>query len=533
MRTILFAAFALLAAVSLLYASFLWNPILFDDSYFFLDSAGVRAFGHSFTPLELRWLPYATLSWTVNIFGFDLIWLRLGNLLLHAANGILIFLLFRALISRIELREGGLSATWLSLFGALLFCWHPVAVYCAAYLVQRSTLMSTLFVLLMLLMYWRGVESGRMRWLAAAGVCYFLALFSKQHSLMAPLAALALTPLIRPLSWSLFRGLIPFFIGCGAIGGLMILKSWGLLGSAYEPGAQDFLQRMAESQSGREVTHAYGLSVLTQVTLFFKYWALWLMPNPAWMSVDMRDPFAESLLDGPRLAGLAAFVGYAVLAVWLLLQRGGRAVLGFAMLFPWVMFMTELSVVRIQEPFVLYRSYLWMSVGILVVPLMFMKMQAKPAALSLVLICLAMLPLSWDRLTTFSHPLLLWDDAAKLIEGAQPRPGMERIYHNRATALSRTPLKEEALADYTMAIQLKPDYSFAYNDRGAVYFELKRYAEAMKDFETAIALNPNYANAYQGRAMVYEVWGAKELALQNYRVSCQLGRRGCEKVGGR
>ena len=45
-----------------------------------------------------------------------------------------------------------------------------------------------------------------------------------------------------------------------------------------------------------------------------------------------------------------------------LIWRGGRlGLLGFALLAPWLLFATELSAVRIQEQFVLYRSYLWMA----------------------------------------------------------------------------------------------------------------------------------------------------------------------------
>jgi Tfp pilus assembly protein PilF len=140
-----------------------------------------------------------------------------------------------------------------------------------------------------------------------------------------------------------------------------------------------------------------------------------------------------------------------------------------------------------------------------------------------------MLPLSWERLTTFSHPLLLWDDAAKLVEGRPYLPGMERIYHNRGLALSKTRLKQEAIADYTTAIGMKPNYSYVYNDRGAMYLETQRYAEALKDFDTAVALNPVYPNPYQGRAIVYEALADRPRALENYRKSCELGQRGCAK----
>ena len=142
-------ALIIVAAVILLYGPFLWNPLVFDDMYFFLDAKTAYEYGHSFFHFDLRWLPYASLGWTANLLGLDLIWFRLGNLLLHVANVIALFIFLRKLLSAIQPTERGLSAQWLAFFGALIFALHPVAVYGAGYLIQRTILMATLFVLLM------------------------------------------------------------------------------------------------------------------------------------------------------------------------------------------------------------------------------------------------------------------------------------------------------------------------------------------------------------------------------------------------
>src|SRR3989338_396746 len=87
-KTLLLCA-VLVMIVAALYGQFLWNPILFDDSSFFqLESDGsshVLIFS-SFSLLELRSLPYATLAWTAQLFGLELIGFRIGNLALHAAT---------------------------------------------------------------------------------------------------------------------------------------------------------------------------------------------------------------------------------------------------------------------------------------------------------------------------------------------------------------------------------------------------------------------------------------------------------------
>ncbi|MEW6313703.1 MAG: tetratricopeptide repeat protein [Pseudomonadota bacterium] len=518
------------AAVFILYSGSLSYPIVFDDIYFFIDPKTAYGYGDSFFHFSLRWLPYASLGWTANIFGLDLISFRLGNLFLHVVTTLLLFVFLRRLFDTAKLPTDGLSSNWLAFFGALIFSLHPAAVYGVAYLIQRTILMATLFVLLMLLAYWRGLERNQTRWLVAAALFYFLAVFSKEHSIMAPALALVLTLLLRTPSVALFKQVAWFYVLSAAIGLLVVLKLRGVLGAPYEMFGPEMLKRMAEAQGMVEIEHAHILSVITQSAFFFKYLLLWLIPNPAWMSVDMREPFAVSWWSWPHTIGFIAFWIYPLIAGWLLLQRGIKGLWGLALLFPWVLFFTEFASIRIQEPFVLYRSYLWMAGLVIVFPLLFIRVQAKRAAIGLGLISVLMVPLAWNRLTTFSHPLLLWDDAATLVEGKPYQPGMERIFHNRGIMLSKTKLKQEAIDDYTTAINMKPDYSYAYSDRGAMYYEMKRFAEALQDFDTAITLNPTYPNPYQGRGLVYVELGDRAKAMEDFRKSCELGRRGCDKL---
>ena len=517
----------LLSATALLYGQFLWNPIVFDDMPFFMvDKAGNQPVSaYHFAWFELRSLPYATLAWGKAAFGLDMLHFRIENMLLHAAVALaLFFFLARLFDAILGDRDVSLPNSQAMAFcAALLFALHPAAVYGAGYLVQRSIVMATMFSLLSMLAYVHGSVRQRPLWLWLSVPLYYLAVYSKEHAIMLPAVLLALTVLLHQDGLAQIKKRWKIFAVLALIGLSVLLVRKGLFGSVYEINAPEMLEKIDGG------AHSYLLSILTQSFLFFKYLLLWLLPNTAWMSVDMREPFAGGLLS-PYWFALLGFVVYGGLALKLLLKRGQAGLFGFALLFPWLFFMTEFSTVRIQESFVLYRSYLWMPGFLAIVPLLFMNMKVKPAFTILGLVSVLMFPLAWDRLSTFSHPLLLWDDAAKLVEGKPYLPGMERIYHNRGLQLSKTKLKQEAIADYTTAIRMKPNYSYVYNDRGAVYLELQRYDEAMRDFDTVIALNPTYPNAYQGRAIVYEARGNQQKALENYRKSCELGQRGCEKL---
>lgn len=306
----------------------------------------------------------------------------------------------------------------------------------------------------------------------------------------------------------------------------VIAAKKGVLGSTYEPLATEMLD--VESNLN------YPLSVLTQSWLFFKYLGLWLFPNPAWMSVDMREPFAQSLLS-PYLLALTGFIAWGVGAVWLLMKRGRLGMVGFAMLFPWLMFMTELSAVRIQESFVLYRSYLWAVGACCLLPVLLDKLDKRIGSVIVAAVALAMFPISMERLSSFGHPLLLWDDAEKLVKDRPDLPGAYRIYHNRGVELINTDEYDLAIKDLTLAITLQPNWPFSPNNLGTAYLKKGEWRAAANAFTQAIEIAERKKmgvspRPYFGRAMAYEAMGEIGKAKEDYRVTCRLAKKGCEKL---
>lgn len=532
-KTLLLCA-VLVMIVAALYGQFLWNPILFDDSSFFqLESDGsshVLIFS-SFSLLELRSLPYATLAWTAQLFGLELIGFRIGNLALHTATVVALFFflwqLFEAVLPKGAARQGHLDYRWAAFFAALLFGLHPVAVYGVGYLAQRTIVMATLFSLLAMYAYVRGSVRQKQGWLWASVLFYYLAVYSKEHAVMLPAVMLALTVLVRQDWAQQLRKLWFIFAAYAVIALLVVLAKKGILGGVYEINAPEMLQDVNPD-------NAYLFSVLTQSWLFFKYWALWLFPNPEWMSVDMREPFAKSFSSYYSLT-FVAFLFYGAVAVRLLFKRGLLGLLGFALIFPWLMFMTELSTVRIQESFVLYRSYLWSAGAFALLPLIFWKTTARGAMLMLSIIAAFLVPVSMERLSTFSHPVLLWDDAEKLVRERADLPGVFRIYYNRGTYYVRIKQYDNAIRDLKRSIELYPAQPYAYHNLGAAYREKGELDEALKCFSKAIQLNkdanePLNPMHYLGRASVYEAQGNWTAAANDYNVSCKLAGKGCEKI---
>ena len=522
----------LLLTAALLYGQFLWNPIVFDDLQFFM----VDATGHQpvddyrYSIFELRSLPYATLAWGKALFGLDLIHFRIENLLLHAAVAIaLFFFLSRMFALLLPLRTNEqLKVDVLAFCAALMFVLHPVAVYAAGYLVQRTILMASLFNLLAMLAWLRGNEGeSKSSWLWVSVLFYYLAVFSKEHAIMLPAVLLALTVLLHEDWKEKVRHSWQVLLAMGGVALFVLFSKIGILGSVYELSAPEMLVDVESNLS-------YPLSVLTQSALFFKYVSLWLFPNPNWMSVDMREPFAASLWSG-YLAAFLAFLSWGALAVWLLFKRGRLGLLGFALLFPWLMFMPEFSTIRIQESFVLYRSYLWAVGACAVLPLLLDRLDRNMAAIVMGAIALAMMPISMDRLASFAHSLILWDDAAKLVEGKQELPGVYRIYYNRGTERLKVDDYDGAIQDFKRSLALQPDWVFSYNNLGVAYGKKWEWELSVEAFSEAISIaqrkqmgfNPT---PYLGRAVSYTQMGKTDLARQDYELTCRLANKGCDKL---
>jgi hypothetical protein len=518
----------LMAAVSALYAQSMYYPPFFDDP----ELNVMVGFGGSHFNFQLRWLPLATLGWTINWLGEGMFWLRAGNVLLHMGNAIAVFFLLRKLFHIVLVDRGTddqarASFGWFAFFGALLFSLHPVAVYGVGYLIQRSILMATLFVLLMLIAYLRGMMRGGWPWMVIAALCYFVAVYAKEHSIVSPAAALALTFLVRKPSLGLLKQVAPYYVLCALVAVSVIYTSnkIGFVATAYEPNATGIIDLSLKSRGVETPSdkHVYLLSVFTQAGLFFKYLGLWLIPNPAWMSIDMREPFAATFLEWPYFMGLIGFLLYPFVAVWLLVQQGKRGLLGLAMLFPWLLFLVELLTVRGQETFVLYRSYLWMPGLFVALPALCAGFAPKRAFLLLSVLAALLVPLSLNRLHSFSSSWTLWDDAEKLVHGKPPMFGMERIYYNRGHELAKLGRYEEAVGDFTTAIHIYPGYDAPYCDRATAEYMLGRYQAALDDYDRALTLNPKNPICYMGRGRAHSSLGNYEAAEADFASSCALG----------
>jgi tetratricopeptide (TPR) repeat protein len=88
-------------------------------------------------------------------------------------------------------------------------------------------------------------------------------------------------------------------------------------------------------------------------------------------------------------------------------------------------------------------------------------------------------------------------------EQVEQTPRNADFYHNRGLTHARQLRFDEAIADYTKAIEINPKDDSAYIYRAMAYAEKSLYDKAVSDFTKAIEINPRDDSAYINRGSTY------------------------------
>src|SRR2546423_11940279 len=75
-------------------------------------------------------------------------------------------------------------------------------------------------------------------------------------------------------------------------------------------------------------------------------------------------------------------------------------------------------------------------------------------------------------------------------------PAAAAVHGNKGNDLAQAAKYDEAIVEFTKAIELSPGDSRLYNDRGRVYRAMAKYTEAMADFDKGITLSPKSEMGY-------------------------------------
>jgi tetratricopeptide (TPR) repeat protein len=424
--------------------------------------------------------------WGLDPFGYHLI-----NVLLHAANALLLWLLLR----RLEI-----AGAW---FAAAVFALHPVHVESVAWITERKNVMSLFFSLLSLLAWMRFVEprgNSARRFYALSLLWYALALSSKVTACTLPAAQLLLLWLRgHSIDRRRIAQIVPFVVLGVAMG--LVITYW----ERYHIGTVGERFTIAPIES---------FLVATRATWFYLGKLLWptqLTFSYPKFEIDPSDPlqYIWALAGAILLVALWCWrhaIGRAPLVATIFCVATLSPLLGFIPLFTfWYTYVAD--------------HYQYMaSIG----PIALLSAGATQllrdhtslgkaslgSAAALVLVVLGLLV--WNQSRVYENEETLWRDTI----AKNPTSWMAQT--NLGRYLLREERFEEAVDAYGRVFAIKPDVYRAHVGRAGALVKLGRERDAETDFKAALELKPDLYSAHQALGRLSWKRGARAIAIAHY-----------------
>mgnify|MGYP001425106856 CR=1 FL=1 len=426
------------------------------------------------------------------VFGFHLV-----NVLIHTANGLLIYFLVLA-IGRTQ--DGGESFwRWVAFLSGLFFLVHPLQTQAISYISQRSTILTGFFYLVSLLLYVLGrrsfVPATRFALWCGAGVAGISAFATNAM-------ALSLLLVLFVWEWCFGRGESATFLRRTLLSVLLfgsVLASLAVLSFGPAPAGFD--------------TYEYTIwqRFMTECQVVTIYLGLALWPDPARLNLLHEVSVSQGWLSPIGAAiGLIVVIGLGVASLrvkrncpviafalcWLLLHLafafpfdGKRLVAEHRMYLPMVGFSVALGYVLV-----------WICT----------RMRAVGIAVVIgIFVCLS--SATYLRNAIWQDRLTLWVD----VVSKNPNDPIGLNY--LGLALLDKGHYAKAQTQFTEALFQQPDYAEAYNNLGVLMASEGRYSEGLHYFRQAVAVSPEYARARHNLGHTFSLLGRDADAIEALR----------------
>ncbi|MSV30284.1 MAG: tetratricopeptide repeat protein [Bryobacterales bacterium] len=482
------------------YGPALNGPFVFDDQYLPFVNGELSYWRH--------WI-HGSRPMTSLTFWFNYEWSRretfsyhLVNLLFHAANSFLVYLIARKFIVLREAKPG-LRETVAGFCGAL-FLLHPVQTEAVSYIVSRSENLAAFFFYGAFTVFlYRGDRPAGWGRTTCILVLFACAAASKEHAVTLP-ALMLLTDYF----WN------PGFTAQGMKRNWRLYGSFALAGALAVPYVVRLL-RPGDSAGFGATSFSWYQYFFTQCRAIFVYLRLFVAPFG--QTIDYDFPISKTILDHGSLAGLAGLLAMAG-AAFVFRRRyplGSFGVLVFLLLLT-----PTSSVMPILDPIAERRMYLpligllFMAAEALLIPKFAVRKLAWP--LSAVLAVCALL--TYQRNLLWASPEALWKDAVA------KSPGKQRAHFQLAYAYYEQRRCGDAEREYEIAARVQePDYRLLL-DWALAHDCAGRPGEAISKLLRAIAINRT-AHAYSQLGLLHAKQNHHAEALEAYDIAQKLDPR--------
>ena len=523
----------LIAATAAVYAQVLRQDFVrFDDpTYIYenehvrdgLSPAGVRwAFtsGHASNWHPLTWLSHML---DCGLFGLDAGWHKLVNVLLHAANTLLLYLLLRRIT----------GAFLPCAFVAAVFALHPLHVESVAWVSERKDVLSTLFWFLTALAYVGYARRGGALRYAGVLVLFALGLMAKPMLVTVPCTLLLLDfwPLGRLRLGRQMDSPFP-----PASTRRVVLEKLPLFAMAGAVSVVTFLVQRAEAASPLEhlsipvrLANAVVSYVDYIVAMFFPRGLAVVYPHPGFLQ-DVGIPAWRWLVAAAVLVG----VSVAAVRLW---RRAGY--LAFGWLWYLVVLVPVIGLVQVGIQARADRFTYVSMVGLLVMVAWSVRAAAaRWRAVHPVAWAAAAVALAACTVLTFVQ-VGRWKSTPKLFRHTIAVTGPNYVACRvLGYALHDAGQVDEAAASFRRAIEIMPGDILAHQGLGVLLTRQEEFEAAAEHFSIVVATEPDDSTArfqlglaYGGLAWQYKDSNPRAARILFRRAASEY-RRGLEISSG-
>jgi protein O-mannosyl-transferase len=519
----------LATAVLLVFGRTLRHDFLnYDDDQYFYANPQVQ---HGLTWSGVTWALQATdaanwhpLTWLslmldVQLFGVSPAGPHLTNVLLHAANTVLLFLLLKRLADRRSDKSAGAKATqagalWPSAMVAALFGLHPLHVESVAWVAERKDVLSGLFFMLTLLFYARfaqatGLRTGTLEakpgnngsgdyWLAL--LFFALGLMRKPMLVTLPFVLLLLDywPLarftihdsrfaIRRLAWEK----LPFFV----LSGISCVVTLIAQQQAIEPIEWLPLSQRVSNALVSYIAYLGKTFYPAKLAIFYPH-------------AEEGQPLLQIALALILLAGISAGV---------LALRQMRPCLLVGWLWYLGMLVPVIGLVQVGEQARADRYTYLPIIGVFIMLAwstgeVFERWRYRCRVLGAgAFTVIAALMLCASIQTSY------WRNSESLWTHTLACTSRNYVGHNNlGIVLAKRGQSVEAMEHCQMALEIKPGYMDAHNNFGIILAGQGRAAEAMEHFQKALEIKPDFAEAHYNLGNLLAKQGRSAEAMEHF-----------------
>jgi Tfp pilus assembly protein PilF len=478
---------ALVATTCVVYWNSFSGQFVFDDILQITDNPNIR----QLWPLAdwQRPLGYFTFQLNYAMSGLQPWGYHLLNLLIHLANGLLLFDLSRRCIERVASDEQLRSrAKYVAFAIALVWLVHPLTTTAVTYTVQRLESLMALCFLCCLYALLRSSESRQSKWwLLSAVAAMVLGVLTKEVMITCWPVAMLFDRAFVARSWRGVWAHRTFYCL------LALPLAWTFV-TMRMTNAEEY----AAGFGFRGVTPWEYLRSQPQVLLHYlrlSFWPDQLLLDYGWPVVN--DPLSIYL---PGLV-IVALVGLSLFALWKWPPVGCVALSAFLVLGP------SSSIMPIADLCFEHRMYLpLMSVIVLAVLAVDRLIASQVKSTQQVAIaggCLLLVTVALGYRTMFrnadyANPIVLWE------KNVAARPAHARPHLLLAMLYDRAGRMTDAGAQYQAAVAAKPTYLKGLLNLGGWHFRQGDYSQAADCFARAIDVEPENPAGYvqRGRALL-------------------------------